>query len=1835
MHKNSPLRRIVRKNFCQCVILLVVLVMGCAPESVDDQAQTITPEIAKLVSAVTSGTVTYRDVIKVQFAESIIDTSLVGHALKKQIFTFTPSINGITRWETPQELVFHPNRPLPLRQSYQASLNLATLLPTRAHLHPLHFSFDVAGREIHSLEGDFELKFSNDPRYLIYRGRLALTEKADVQKVQEATTLRREETELPLTWQADTTERVFTFASSVIERDTIRQNYTLIVDNEKLELSQPDTINIPLAPLQDMVAETVKREEKGEKPRLTLVFSDELDMRQSLEGLVQVLPEIPIRLKASGKRLFVDGDFSHGQSYKLQVHPGIRSIWGTRTKKIVYGTANFADRKPQIRFARDGVFLPSSQDKRLRFATLNLRRVSVAIKKVFASNLGQFLQTEHLHSGKERRNSFSYYVQRVGVEVARDTLEISSQRNIWLEHELDLRSLITGDERGLFLVELRFDREDMLYRSSPDGYSADDSYYSNPNYYDYIDYYGQIYKPLIISDIGLTYKRDHDQHLVYATHINNALPLPGVKVNLRTYQNQIAASGTTDAQGLVRFKDVDEEIFYIEAEHQGQRSLVEPKTMPWNLSNFDIGGVKARPGGTRAFIYTERGVYRPGDEINVSVIARHQDYTFPDDHPATCKIFNPRNQLVFEHVQRQNSKGMYSFAFATRPEDPTGNWRAQIQIGDSTFDHVLKIETVVPYRLKARIAPTVKRLSREDEFLIADLHTTYLFGNPAANLETELSVSLHSTPKTFPQYRAFSFTNALIDYQPLQAVIFKGRLDADGRTHVEWPLPPLVNVPSALQAVLTAKVLEKGGRPNYQRHLLPVDPYDHYVGLKQPEFDYGYTRVGVPVQIPAIVTDVQGNPVDGRNLRYRIYRGMTSWWWEYENREAFQRRFKSDHRTELVSEAQVISALTPIDLIFKPADRGQYLIEVTDGDEGHTAAFFVQAYHWGSTPTGASNEGMLALKADQERYSIGDKASIRFPLPEEGSILFFIEKGNQILDSRWYFLDGTQEEANISFTVSAEMFPTAYASVSLIQPHEQSDNDRPIRLFGTLPIEVYDPDTRLDFDIHMPDSLRPNEPFEVVVQSSIADSVAFTLAVVDEGLLALTDFRTPDPWRYFFQKQRLDVHTSDLFAHVIGVSKGDPFKTFSIGGDFASAQESPVPDRERRRFPAVSMFAGPLSTDASGRAQVQFTMPNYVGAVRTVVVGTRDKSFGHAEKTTEVKSDLMVFSSLPRVIGPGDRIEVPVTAFAMTENLDSIEVSIKVQGPLAIVGEARKQADFANVGELDVFFELQADQAVGPATIVVEAAAAGAHARRQIDLEVRPSSPPLYESDERGIIPGETMSFTVPNKGLPGTNQARISVRRRPDFNFDNQMLRLVRYPYGCLEQTVSAVFAQLYLKNLLDLEPEKRRIVAADIDERINAAIRRLRHFRLPDGSFSLWPGERNTSVWGSIYAGHFLIEARGLGYHVPEDMYQDWLRYQQSQSTLTRDPLKVRVYRVYLLALAGTPTLGAMNLLKENEMQGMKDLDRWLLATAYLHTGIEGTANEIVRNTGITVEAYREFANTYGSDLRDKALILDNLVAFQHWEKADSLAKEMAQSITGDWHATQTTSMTLISLGKYVLALQQGNGSPAPLTGHIRLSGGQSVPFSIEGLGYQREITSGFGGKVEVHLDASNTVERAFVALDWEGVPLRDVGQDEVEHIKLDVEWLDEDGMRIDPGTLAQGTTFWGHIRVQNDERDIEEVALTQLLPAGWEIENTRLVPEDRPRWMKEWRLNAEEYLDIRDDRINWFFDLQGRPIDFAFKLNAVTKGTFTLPPTQVEAMYNRDFRARKAGGTVVVGP
>ena len=500
-----------------------------------------------------------------------------------------------------------------------------------------------------------------------------------------------------------------------------------------------------------------------------------------------------------------------------------------------------------------------------------------------------------------------------------------------------------------------------------------------------------------------------------------------------------------------------------------------------------------------------------------------------------------------------------------------------------------------------------------------------------------------------------------------------------------------------------------------------------------------------------------------------------------------------------------------------------------------------------------------------------------------------------------------------------------------------------------------DPHTRQDIAIRMPDELRPETGFQVEVETDDGQPAQFTLAVVDEGLLALTGFSTPDAWQSFYRKRRLGVVTHDVYSHVIGANKGDVFKTFVVGGGYAKAYRASQLDPERRkRFKTVSLFKGPIETDAEGRATVDFDMPDYVGSVRVMAVSANGGRYGGAEASVPVKTDLMVIPTLPRVLGPGDRITVPVTVFAMVDSIGPTVVSMQTEGPISVVGPAPQEMVFSTSGEQDVSFTLQA-AAVGQARVVVAAEASDIVADHETDLNVRPSSPRIYAAEEQDILPGERVRFTVPDRGLPGTNRARVAVRRRPDLGMTHRLLGLVRYPYGCIEQTVSSAFPLLYLETILE-DVKYAREATGDIDRYINSAIRKLRKFKIASGGFTYWPGARSVSAWGSLYAGHFLVEAAKLGYHVPQDLMANWIRYEKSRSLTVKDGLMERVYRVYLLALAGEYQIGPMNLLKETGINDMNDTQKSVLAAAYQLAGVERTAAQILNRAGRRVEDYKE---------------------------------------------------------------------------------------------------------------------------------------------------------------------------------------------------------------------------------------------------------------------------------------
>jgi uncharacterized protein YfaS (alpha-2-macroglobulin family) len=745
------------------------------------------------------------------------------------------------------------------------------------------------------------------------------------------------------------------------------------------------------------------------------------------------------------------------------------------------------------------------------------------------------------------------------------------------------------------------------------------------------------------------------------------------------------------------------------------------------------------------------------------------------------------------------------------------------------------------------------------------------------------------------------------------------------------------------------------------------------------------------------------------------------------------------------------------------------------------------------------------------------------------------------------------------------------------------------------------------------------------------------VAVVDVGLLDLTNFRTPNPFAYFFKKLALNVETFDLFDFIVEGNKGDIFKRFAVGGDFAEERDyrrEQLAAGKAKRFKPVSLFKGPMFTDSNGKARLSFKMSDYIGAVKLMAVSARGNSYAHEEKSIPVKTDLMILPTFPRVLAPVDRITVPVTVFAMDKDIKDVKLSIMTEGPVHVEGNRSQEITFSEPGEKDVFFELKALEAVGDSKIIITAKSEEQSVKKVTEITVRSASPRIYDSVTKKMRPGDTVKIQIPNRGLKGSNNAKINILRRPNLNFGHRFKWLIHYPYGCIEQTTSTVFPQLYLKHFIKANKSDEK----NIDRNINAAILRLQRFQTASGGFSYWPGGAEACIWGTNYAGHFMIEAKKLGYRVPENLITNWYRFQRSRSRTTRDRLIERVYRVYLLALYGKPEMGAMNLLKENNLKDMTNTEKWLLAGAYKLAGVPKTASSIIDRAGIDVRDYNELGGTYGSTMRDKAMILELLVIFEKWSKAEILYEDIAESLSShDWYSTQTLGYSMLAIGKYFGPVLEKEKKKKPvMSGSISLPDGKVIRFNTTELKFSYEITKDFGQYLTVTIDKKTNIAGVYAVLDWDGLPLVPDVEDVQKNLWMNVVWLSEDGLPIDPISLKQGETFWAHFTVKSlVSRNLEELALVQVLPSGWEIENIRLSGEDLPDWTSRWNMNKEEYLDIRDDRIMWFFDIprSGKVYDFVVKLNAVTAGEFTLPPTIFEAMYDNRYKAVKVGKKVKV--
>lgn len=1770
----------------------------------------------KEITHITSGIIKSSTLIAVRFKEEQISAKDLNKIIENNgIFVFEPGITGRVFWEDRRTVVFKPDNPLLERNKYIGTINLKALFPQIENVQPERkvFEFETLGQEIVSLEGDFQLLNRDDDSKLVFRGRLELVEKYDLDRVRKALKFLEGGREYDLTVKSND-GLIYNLESEIIIRNDREKVFTLSVKKDDLNLSEDFEQKYTLSSRGELRVSRIEEERDGDLSSIRIIFSDELEQGINYSGFVNLEPSVNFRTEVEGKVLRLKGRFAAGQKFNLKLLSGIRSRLGKelKTSKDFELEIKISDINPGLEFVNSGVFLTTAKSKKIAFRTMNLERVQLKVKKVEEADLIKFFEEKSFQARNDSFDEYNRYgFKRVGQVMDSKILEIGREKNKWIQSEIDLSRVIEEEESALYILQLEYSEDDALY------FPEEWDHWRIRNY---VWNNGRKIKHLILSDIGITAKRSTGETHVFVTDVLKAEPLSEAMVLLKDGENRVLETAYTDEYGMCLLKEKGE---YIEVRKRYQYAILKFKESRLDYSLFDVGGIDSA-GGIKAFTYFDRGVYRPGDRVNLSLIVRSKNNTFPENHPVTLKVYNPKNKLMVETTKREALDGFYTFSFTTDEKALTGNWRAELKIGDSSFSKVVRIEEVVPYRIKVEIESNKKGLTVSDSSVDFSIISHYLFGTPATGLESNATLKVEPYEVSFNRFKKFTFNNETINFKPVESNEFINKLDDEGKVRISWPLPEISQVPSAVRVRIDARVLEKGGRPVPRGDIIPIQVYNRYVGISKLENDR--LQMGNRAKFNIILVSEDGELIADKQLKYRIYRLRKYWWWEFDDRVSFRRHYKTDTYTEVVKEGTITSAEGPVSLEYNLNDYGEMLIEVEDPVGGHSAGYFFRSYWWGDGEATGSAD-VVNIKIDKEKYLPGDTARVLVKTPEKGLALVTVEKGDEILYKEWQEIKSNNMEYEIP--VTAEFVPTAYVSVSVFQPYQETENDLPIRMYGIIPLMVERKDSTLKFTIDTPESVKPGEEFEVIINSN--NRAQYTVAVVDEGLLTITDFKTPDPWDYFFQKERLITRTFDTFSDIIGLNWGYIYHIFSVGGDSDQMdryRNQQLQSTSKRRFEPVALFKGPIQTNEDGEARVNFKMPGgYIGGVRVMVIGAKGGRYGSMAKGITVKSPLMVMPTLPRVLRPDDKIEVPVTVFAMEDNLGEVKLKMEFQGPVQARGETEKVLHFTGKETRDIYFELEAEEEIGTAEIKITASTPEHQAEKTVNLAVKASNPYIYLADEKIVESGEEVKLKIPVEGIKNSSSARISLARRKNLKLDHRIKWLIRYPYGCIEQTTSSVFPQLYLKELFNLSEERIK----EIDENINAAIERLRTFQLADGGFSYWPNGNKSDLWGSNYAGHFLLEARNKGYHVPEDMLKRWINFQQDKSKDNSEDYLTRAYRLYLLAMANNETLSAMNYLRESKLDKMNTPAKYYLAGAYKLLGYEKIARNLIKPLETEVEEYQETGRTYGSALRDKAIMLEVTTIFEDYDRGLPLYNEIAEKLSSEeWYSTQTAAYSLLALSKYITADAKQD---KVLKGRIVLPDREEVEFGIDKTVTSIPLTGCFDKEIKIINESDRPI---FASMEWEGIPLRDEIRDEEKNLLLTVQWRDEEGKEIDPGELKQGTSFWGIFQVWKEySGDISEAALVQILPAGWEIENLRLQEGQLPNWMQDLNLNQEEYLDIRDDRIMWFFDHESYygSYDFAVKLNTVTVGEFYLPPTVVEAMYNNKFKASRSGRKVRV--
>jgi alpha-2-macroglobulin len=1859
------------------ILIFSVSVLSCSRRGAPGELPE--PAFHPMISAFTSGAVSSLSFIRVLLSEnSPLFTEPMSEA-DPELFRFSPSIPGKAYWIDSRTIEFRPEKKLENGKSFNARFRVSKIFTLPSDQANFDFSFRTIPMDIMVKTGPFTSSGPDGFTRNQLKGEIISSDIIDPEIAEAIVSASQNGKPLPVRWTGSR-GRVHSFTVDSIMRRETSQAIELAWSGKAAGApSVSGKITRELLPSGEFTLIDVT---VTEEPRQMIIasFSEPLDETFNLRGLIRLDSPAYLRFIIEGNQVKIYPDRILQGNIDFYAEPGIRNARGQRLESRHMSVLSLESLKPAVRLTGRGIILPSSGGLLFPFETVNLSAVELRIIRIFEDNVTQFLQVNSLDGERELR--------RAGRLVFEQTIPLTSGKAFdpaaWTNWSVSLDDYIDIDPGSIYRVEIGFwkehslypcgdtgtgseniaetsgnsgtswnapsrgsvpDPEEIAYWDNTEGNMWDDYQYRN-HYLSYEwnerdnpchdAYYGRrrfVSRNVLASDLGLTVKSGNDglYHIAVADLVS-AAPVPGVELEFMNFQKKVLGTAVTGNDGRVS-TGIDGRPFMVTARKGNQRGYLRlDDGSSLSVSRFDTGGDPVQE-GIRGFIYGERGVWRPGDSIFLTFILDDIRKVLPANHPVVMELINPRRQVEERIVRTRGENGFYKFATATDREAPTGSWSAVIKVGSATFTRNIRVETIRPNRMRMELemGSGLPYLVRGD--VRGKLGVQWLHGAPAGMSRAHISVTLSRAETKFDNYNNFVFDDPAKEFAAEEHTVFEGRTDSRGEAVFSTTLTTKNAAPGMLNASFITRAFESGGGFSIDRFSMPYSAYEYYAGLGFPadQDNGGIHTTGTDHKFEVVTVDPSGKPVDREKIRVEIYRLRWRWWWESGTENLASYAASPSHKPVFSRELTTRGGKAGFSFRVEDNDWGRYLVRVTDVAGGHSSGRII-FFDWPGWQSRAMRENpeyatMLSFSTDKQKYEPGEEVLVNFPSTAGGRALVSIENSWGIIRQWW--VDCTEGETSFRFKAAKEMTPNVYIGISLLQPHERTDNDLPVRLYGVIPLFVEDPASRLEPVMKLPAELRPGEKAKIEVNEKEGRKMTYTIALVDEGLLDLTRFRTPDPWRAFYARQALGVKTWDMYDFVAGAWGGRLEGMFSIGGDEEITGSNPA---NVNRFEPMVRFLGPFTLERRRTASHIIEIPRYTGSVRAMLIAGNEGAWGTAEQRVPVRKPLMVLTSLPRKLSPGESLRLPVIVFSTSAAATTVSVTLATNEMLTISGAATQQVTFQSPGEKLVWFDIEVATGTGAGKLKVTASGSGETAVHDAAVEIFNPNPPVTVVTDFIIGPGETRTLSYAPAGERTTNRGIIEISSLPPFNLSENLGRLMSEPHHSSGHITSSAFPLLYLPSLMQMTEDE----TAMSEQHIRETIRRVASFQLPSGGISWWPGSGFADAWITSWSGHFMIEAGAAGYQIPAGFMDNWTRFQRGvarnwmeqregseHAALSHEEL-AQAYRLYTLALAGQPEAGAMNRLRESPSLSVQA--RWRLGAAYVLAGQPEAAERLTSAIPTQTRDYSPFNLTYGSADRDQAMILETLMLMGRRQEAVPVAMRIARKMSsGTWMNNQARAWSLRAVSLFL----QGEKASDEMKFDLQLNNRENLSVTAPALVRRFDLPSPDREGTVVITNRGTASIYGLTSVTGTPGPGQ-MGPAE-RYLKIETRYLTMEGEPLDISRIAQGTDFLAEVTVTNPaiSGDLRQVALTRVFPSGWEIHNTSMDLSERA-----FAADVPSYMDTRDDRVYQYFDLPaGRRARYVVQLNASYTGRFYLPGAYAAPIDDETIHARGSGRWVEV--